>query len=272
MTNGSWLRSIAGLSDDPTIRRLRQLAAQEAAATKERLATRTAAARLLSGAVARLAETKAVWEQRPSRRSARPGRGGRGERPDQRVGPTSAVKDSTRAHSVPVSFDVYPLRFRAGEPDSEAPDKLQDLDVGEFLTHGRRRANIRPVETSPQLVSEVATVNCPSQGVPRIFTQRLVGLRFSKHPVYTLVPDYPRVRRLGEIDEAQKLDRTRGRSAGRTFTTWTLGVTPSVVTTIWKRNSVIWNCSICRFCFLTRLPDNQGPLFVVPKDKLDVGR
>ena len=51
------------VGDDPTTRRLRELAAQEAAATKERLATRTAAARLFSGAVARLAETKAAWER-----------------------------------------------------------------------------------------------------------------------------------------------------------------------------------------------------------------
>ena len=47
----------------PTTRRLRELAAQEAAVTKQRLATRTAAARLFFGAVARLAEAKAAWER-----------------------------------------------------------------------------------------------------------------------------------------------------------------------------------------------------------------
>ena len=63
MTNRPSLRSMARVGDDPTIRRLRELAAQEAAATKERLATRTAAARLFSGAVARLAAAKAAWER-----------------------------------------------------------------------------------------------------------------------------------------------------------------------------------------------------------------
>ena len=57
------LKPHSAVSDDPTIRRLRELAAQEAAATKERLATRTAAARLFFGAVARLAEAKAAWER-----------------------------------------------------------------------------------------------------------------------------------------------------------------------------------------------------------------
>jgi hypothetical protein len=47
--------------DHPTTRRLRELAAQEAAVTKQRLATRTAAARLFFGALARLAEAKAAW-------------------------------------------------------------------------------------------------------------------------------------------------------------------------------------------------------------------
>jgi hypothetical protein len=61
MANRPTLQSRPGAGDDPTIRRLRELAAQEATATKERLATRTAAARLFSGAVARLAETKAAW-------------------------------------------------------------------------------------------------------------------------------------------------------------------------------------------------------------------
>ena len=45
----------------PATRRLRELAAQEAAVTKQRLATRTAAARLFFGAVARIAEAKAAW-------------------------------------------------------------------------------------------------------------------------------------------------------------------------------------------------------------------
>ena len=62
MANRSTIQPMARPGDDPAIRRLRELAAQEAAATKERLATRTAAARLFSGAVARLAETKAAWE------------------------------------------------------------------------------------------------------------------------------------------------------------------------------------------------------------------
>jgi hypothetical protein len=47
--------------DNPTTRRLRELAVQEATVTKQRLATRTAAARLFFGALARLAEAKAVW-------------------------------------------------------------------------------------------------------------------------------------------------------------------------------------------------------------------
>ena len=63
MANRPTLQPIARVGDDPTTRRLRELAAQEAAATKERLATRTAAARLFSGAVARLAEAKAAWER-----------------------------------------------------------------------------------------------------------------------------------------------------------------------------------------------------------------
>jgi hypothetical protein len=49
-------------TEDPATRRLRELAAQEVAATKERLALRTPAARSFSGAVARLVEAKAVWE------------------------------------------------------------------------------------------------------------------------------------------------------------------------------------------------------------------
>jgi hypothetical protein len=51
------------VGDDPITRRLRELAAQEAAATKERLATRTTAPRLFSAAVTRLAEAKAAWER-----------------------------------------------------------------------------------------------------------------------------------------------------------------------------------------------------------------
>ena len=78
MANRPTLQPTARVGDDPTIRRLRELAAQEAAATKERLATRTAAARLFSGAVARLAETEGRLGARPNRSSARPGRGGRG--------------------------------------------------------------------------------------------------------------------------------------------------------------------------------------------------
>ena len=63
MANHPAFRPVARVADDPTIRRLRELAAQEAAATKERLATRTAAARFFSGAGARLAETKVAWER-----------------------------------------------------------------------------------------------------------------------------------------------------------------------------------------------------------------
>ena len=63
MANRSTHQPITRIGDDPTTRRLRELAAQEAAATKDRLATRTAAARLFSGAVARLAEAKAPWER-----------------------------------------------------------------------------------------------------------------------------------------------------------------------------------------------------------------
>ena len=70
MANHPALRPVARVGDDPTVRRLRELAAQEAAATKERLATRTAAARLFSGAVARLAETKAAWERAQTKLSA----------------------------------------------------------------------------------------------------------------------------------------------------------------------------------------------------------
>ena len=62
MANSSTLDHMARAGDDPTTRRLRELAAQEAAATKERLATRTAAARSFSAAVARLGDAKAAWE------------------------------------------------------------------------------------------------------------------------------------------------------------------------------------------------------------------
>ena len=61
MANGSPY-GVGGRGDDhPTTRRIRELAAQEAAVTKQRLATRTAAARLFLGAVARLADAKAAW-------------------------------------------------------------------------------------------------------------------------------------------------------------------------------------------------------------------
>ncbi len=63
MANHTSSELIARVGDDSTARRFREFAAQEVAATKERLATRTAAARLFSGAVARLAETKAAWER-----------------------------------------------------------------------------------------------------------------------------------------------------------------------------------------------------------------
>ncbi len=63
MANRPTLQPVARVSDDPTTRRLRDLAAQEVAATKERLATRTAAERLFPGAVARLTEAKAAWAQ-----------------------------------------------------------------------------------------------------------------------------------------------------------------------------------------------------------------
>jgi hypothetical protein len=61
MTNGSTPDLGTRGDDHPATRRLRELAAQEAAVTKQRLATRTAAARLFFGALARLAEAKAVW-------------------------------------------------------------------------------------------------------------------------------------------------------------------------------------------------------------------
>ncbi len=61
MANGGTLDTGTRGDDHPATRRLRELAAQEAAVTKQRLATRTAAARLFFGAVARLAEAKAAW-------------------------------------------------------------------------------------------------------------------------------------------------------------------------------------------------------------------
>ena len=61
MANGGTLDPGKSGDDHPTTRRLHELAAQEAAVTKQRLATRTAAARLFFGAVARLAEAKAAW-------------------------------------------------------------------------------------------------------------------------------------------------------------------------------------------------------------------
>ncbi len=73
MANGDTLDPGGCGGAHPATRRLRELAAQEAAVTKQRLATRTAAARLFFGAVARIAEAKAAWGTRPGRRSARPG-------------------------------------------------------------------------------------------------------------------------------------------------------------------------------------------------------
>ncbi len=61
MANGGTPDLGARGDDHPTTRRLRELAAQEAAVTKQRLTTRTAAARLFFGALARLAEAKAAW-------------------------------------------------------------------------------------------------------------------------------------------------------------------------------------------------------------------
>jgi hypothetical protein len=63
MTNRPAFQHLGRVDGNPTIGRLRDLAAQEAAATKERLATRTAAARLFSGAVARLAEARVAWQR-----------------------------------------------------------------------------------------------------------------------------------------------------------------------------------------------------------------
>ncbi len=57
------LQPVATVGDGPTIRRFRERAAQEATATKQRLTTRIAAARLFSGAVARRAEAKAGWKR-----------------------------------------------------------------------------------------------------------------------------------------------------------------------------------------------------------------
>ncbi len=61
MANGSKPDPGARGGDHPTTRRLRELAAQEAAVTKQRLATRTTSARSFFGALARLAEAKAAW-------------------------------------------------------------------------------------------------------------------------------------------------------------------------------------------------------------------
>ncbi len=61
MANEGTLHTGTRGDDHPAARRLRELAAQEAAVTKQRLATRTAAARLFFGAVARIAEAKAAW-------------------------------------------------------------------------------------------------------------------------------------------------------------------------------------------------------------------
>jgi hypothetical protein len=62
MTNKPGLPPTARAVFDPTTLRLRQLAAQEAAVRRERLATRTAAARSFSAAVARVADAKDAWE------------------------------------------------------------------------------------------------------------------------------------------------------------------------------------------------------------------
>ena len=72
MANEGTLHTGTRGDDYPATRRLRVLAAQEAAVTKQRLATRTAAARLFFGALARIADAKATWG-RPGRSSARPG-------------------------------------------------------------------------------------------------------------------------------------------------------------------------------------------------------
>lgn len=53
---------MARATDDPTTQRLRELATQEAAATRKRLALRTSAARSFFAAMAQLAEAKAAWE------------------------------------------------------------------------------------------------------------------------------------------------------------------------------------------------------------------
>lgn len=53
---------MARVADDPTAKRLRELAAQEAADTKKRLASRTAAARRYAAASARLRLAQAAWE------------------------------------------------------------------------------------------------------------------------------------------------------------------------------------------------------------------
>ena len=63
MANRGTLHTGTRGDDHPAARRLRVLAAQEAPVTKQRLATRTAAARLSFGAVARVAEAKATWER-----------------------------------------------------------------------------------------------------------------------------------------------------------------------------------------------------------------
>jgi hypothetical protein len=61
MANGDMLDPGRCGDGHPTTRRLREMAAQEAAVTKQRLATRTAAARLFFGAVAGIAEAKVAW-------------------------------------------------------------------------------------------------------------------------------------------------------------------------------------------------------------------
>lgn len=59
------LGRMAGAADNLMTQRLRELAAQEAAA-KERLALRTSVARFFSAAVTQLAEAKAAWEGAPT--------------------------------------------------------------------------------------------------------------------------------------------------------------------------------------------------------------
>ncbi len=63
MANRSTRQQIGRLGDDPTIDGSAKLAARQAAATRERLATVLPRARLSSGVRARLAGPKAAWER-----------------------------------------------------------------------------------------------------------------------------------------------------------------------------------------------------------------